>query len=210
MKTFSILREGRPLLVTAIIVVAAVNFAISLPWAMSLWLLVAVLAFLLREPAREVPAEPLGIVSPVDGQVLAVGPCRDPFVDRPALRLRIRQRRRGPYGLYAPIEGRVERRWWPGREGVGELPAEAAGSFALHVRTDEHDDVLLAIDLRSPLHFLECAVQTGERVGQGRRIGVVATGVMVDVYLPEHARATVEPGEAVLAGSAIIGELVHK
>ena len=106
-----IAREGW--LWIAIIAVAAVILnvmygTLSLP----LWLCVLVLLYLFRDPMRKIPAVPLGIVSPVDGKVIAIDEVQDAYLNRSAIRISIKMKITSVYSAHSPIEGKVQEQWF--------------------------------------------------------------------------------------------------
>ncbi len=160
-----------------------------------------VLLFLLfRDPHREVPSVALGIVSPVDGEVVEVESTERCVVQGQAYRVRIRIDPLGTYTARSPIEGRVmdlQSR----AEGVGpECP-----SNALWVETDEGDSVVLMfLEFRlglAPLSF----VGLGERLGQGDRCAYIRLARFAELYVPARGRVHVKPGQVVTAGTDLIG-----
>lgn len=177
-------------------------------WLVVVGLLATVVVYMLgRDPVRAVPSQPLGIVSPVDGRVASVGAERDPFLERDALLIRVRQGPLAPAILCSPTEGRVERMW----SGPGLAEHEAGGRLAVHIRTDEDDDVVFVVGrgvtgIPGPLQW---SVQPGERVGQGQRRGLAGWGRWVNVYLPAGSVAAVESGTHVEAGTDLVCQLVH-
>ena len=195
--------------VVVVIIVAVVahtlfGFAVALP----VWVIVIVMLVVFRDFSRVAPAQPLACISPADGQVLSMGIERDPFLNRDALRIRLQQSRLGEFNIHSPVEGEVEKRW---STGVGdrdpERTATAPRAIAIWLQTDEKDDVVVAVDLSSPLRAMLLRTQPGERVGQGQRCGVVGFGRPIDVYLPSSSRCKVEPGQRLKAGSDIIAKL---
>lgn len=190
---------------------AAVLLALAALLAGTWWLgglaLVAVVGifFLGRDPQRRTPSEPLGVVSPVDGRVNEVGPCRDPFLDRAALGVQLQQWVTSPVVLHSPIEGRVQQIWCG-----GSLPADAGNTVAaIHICTDEGDDVVFALSRARLLGPLRWTVQPGERVGQGQRRGLAGWGRRVAVYLPPDSRGEVDSPTGVRAATDVIARFVH-
>ncbi len=204
---FPVAREGRLSIVTTAAAAAVVHSYWNIYVALPLWLLVLLLLFFLRDFPRQTPPVPLGNVSPIDGVVVSVESVEDPYLKRPATRIRLKQNLLGEFNVHSPVEGKVEQRWWP-RRGEG-LPDQPLSEFAIWIRTDEDDDVVMAVNVATALHYLHCSVQSGERVGQGRRCGLVGFGCRVDLYLPENARTPVVPGQRVKAGLDVIGSFVH-
>lgn len=192
----------------ALAILLALGAGVSGAWSLVvLGLLLAVLIYLLgRDPDRVIESHPLGIVSPVDGYVTDIESRYDPFLDRDALVVRIRQRLLAPTILRSPAEGRVENIW-----GGPEMPAREEGNrMAVHLHTDEGDDIVFAVG-RSPLvpGPLEWRVQPGERVGQGQRRGLAGWGRQVTIYVPADSRPALQSGERVEAGKRVVCELVH-
>ena len=162
---------------------------------------VFVLFFLLfRDPHRDVPSVALGIVSPVDGEVVEVGTTERCVVQGEAYRIRIRVNPLGTYTARSPIEGRVMN-LRSRAEGVGpECPANA-----LWVETDEGDSVVLMFhEFRlglAPMSF----VGLGERLGQGDRCAYIRLARFAELYVPARGRVYVKPGQIVTAGTDLIG-----
>jgi phosphatidylserine decarboxylase len=199
--------EGRPFVALAAVVVAGTHAAWGAD-AWPSWILLLLALFVFRDFSRAVPPRALAVVSPVDGVITAVGEHRNPFLNSRARRVSLRQSPFGEFNVHSPVEGKVQERWWPGKAGVrAEVPPD---QFAVWVQTDEQDDMVMAVDLGHGPRFLRCGVQTGERMGQGRRCGFMGFGLPVHVYLPENSRVEVGVGQRVRAGSDIIGVLVHK
>ncbi len=175
------------------------------PWVALLPAMLFVLMFLVfRDPHREVPPVALGIISPVDGEVVEVETTRQCVVQGEAYRVRIRIDVLGTYTARSPIEGRVmDLR--SKVEGVGaECPANA-----LWIATDEGASVVLQFhEYRfgiPPVAF----VGLGERLGQGERCAYIRLARFAEVYLPIDGKVRVAPGQAVKAGIDLIGAVPH-
>ena len=197
-------REGVPFLVLAAALVAlALRYT---EWWVALLPLAAciLLYFLFRDPEREIPPVALGIVSPVDGEVVVVDSTDQCVVQGEAWRIRIRVDAFGTYTVRSPIEGRVmDLR--SKTEGVApECPANA-----LWLETDEGNSVMLQFhDYRlgiAPRSF----VGLGERLGQGQRCAFIRLARFAEVYLPIAGKVKVKPGQVVRAGTDLIGAVPH-
>ena len=202
-----IAEEGR-IIILVVAVVAVITSAVFgvLP-SSPLWISVAFLLFIFRHFPRTIPSQPLAALSPVDGYIIDVCKTHDPFLNRDALAVRMRQNSSGEFTICSPIEGKVKRRWLATHE-KGKAQAQVtAGQFALWFQSDERDDVVVAVDVESPLQFTRCAVHSGDRIGQGQRCGFIGFGRRIDVYLPVSAHAKVQTGQRVKAGSDMIVKL---
>ncbi len=158
------------------------------------------LYLLFRDPRREVPSVALGIVSPVDGEVVEVQSTDRCVVQGEAYRIRIRINPLGTYTARSPIEGRVMDLQSRADDIGPECP-----SNALWVETDEGDSVvLMLLEFRlglAPLSF----VGLGERLGQGDRCAYIRLARFAELYVPARGRVYVKPGQIVTAGTDLIG-----
>ena len=179
--------------------------------AAPLWILVVLLAFLFRDPERDITSQPLAVVSPVDGKVIAVVKCRDYFLDRDAIKITIKMSIFNVYSIRSPIEGKVQQRWLSTpvvAQGMNDMDSQ--DSVSAWIQTDEDDDIVLSLEKASVINRPYCYVQSGERIGHGQRCGFVRFGTSVEVYIPVNSRVLVEEGHKVHSGSDILGLLVHK
>lgn len=177
--------------------------------ALPFWLLALFCLYLFRDPDRDVPSLPLAIVSPADGSVISVEQVEDPYIKRPAICIKVQMSFWGTYITRSPTEGKIIERWFsaPLKDKNKDLDI---ASYGLWVQTDEKDDVVLVMTRRSALNMPLCYVQSGERIGQGQRCGLIRFGSDLQVYVPDNSKIEVQPGDKVQAGSSVIATLVHK
>ena len=197
-------QEGLPFLAlaAALLIICLRYFD---PWLAVLPLVTLVFLFLLfRDPQRFVPPVALGIVSPVDGEVVIVDTTDQCVVQGEAYFVRIRIDPLGTYTARSPIEGRVMD-LHSRVEGVGP----GCPTNALWLETDEGDSVVLQFqDYRlglPPKSF----IRLGERVGQGQRCAYVRLARYADIYLPLDGKVHVEVGQKLIAGTDLIGAVPH-
>lgn len=166
--------------------------------------LVAALVTLFQDPWRDIPAAPLGILSPADGRVAQVTPSGPGILDREAVRITVRINNFGAYTARSPIEGKV----LDPRDNLSDH-SRWLDVHGMWVRSDEGDDVVVLIHgprwLGAPRAFLGY----GERVGQGQRFAFMRLARTVEIYVPANARVRVEPGQRVRAGTDSLAELRH-
>jgi len=202
-----IAREGW-LWITITAIPAAIVYLLYGLASLPLWALVLLLLFLFRDPVRQVPAVPLGIVSPVDGKVVAIDTVHDAYLDRQALSVSVKMGITNVYSAHSPMEGKVMEQWL-------DVPRKIAGTeeevitYAQWIQSDEKDDVVLVIEVNSHLPRPQCYAQSGERIGQGQRCGFIHFGSHVEVLIPITSRIEVSVGDNILAGTDIIATLVH-
>lgn len=196
-----IAREFQGVFLLSALVLIALQISIG-PIATILWLLWLGFGFVVRDFHREIPPIPLANISPVDGVVVAVTDCNDPFLNRSALCYTLQQSKWGEFNFHSPTEGKVEKLWI-------QEPDNHAKALAFWLRTDEDDDVVVHIELNSRVQYASTTLHPGERVGQGRRCGFAAWGCRVHVYLPQGARAVAQARENLVAGKNIIAKFVH-
>ena len=197
-------REGVPWL---LLVVAGVG--LTWRYASPIYLLLPVLLFvylfaIFRDPRRHIPAEPLGVVCPVDGIVTDVGLTDASVLGGEAHTIAIAVDSFGTYTARCPVEGKI-------MDFRGESKHDAVRrlSSGLWVQTDEGDDVVLQFKGHrfglAPLAFL----RFGERVGQGQRCAYLRLTRVAELQIPIDGRLLVERGQRVKAGCDLLGKLTR-
>jgi len=155
-----------------------------------------------RDPRRQIPAVPLGVVSPVDGRVTAVDLVDRGVVQGEAHRIFINIDLLGTYTARCPVEGVIR--------DLNTLAADKVVDYrtnALWVQTDEGDDMVLQFH-GYRLGFAPAAfVRYGERIGQGQRCAYLRLTRIAEVHLPIKGKVLVEAGQRVTAGLDVIGKL---
>lgn len=196
-------REGIPFLLFAAAVLAVAVRYLDVFLAVTAGFLFLLLYLLFRDPHREIPAAPLGVVSPVDGKVIAVDTVEQGVLHDPVHRIRIQINNLGAYTARAPVEGRIM-----------DLHADSAEVLpdkanALWLQTDEGDNVVLRFSGYrfglAPRSF----IQFGERVGQGHRCAFLRLTRCAEVQVPSASTLLIEPGQIVVAGTDLIAKVPH-
>ncbi|MDH3533219.1 MAG: hypothetical protein OEO82_09840 [Gammaproteobacteria bacterium] len=199
-----IAREGIPFIGLSIAAFALSLRYLDVIFAVAALLLSFLLFLVFRDPRRTVPASPLGVVSPVDGRVVAVDLADKAVLHGEAHRVRIRIDSFGTYTARAPVEGKIM--------DLRSLAAKDVVEYrtnALWIQTDEGDDVVVQFQGYRfglpPRSF----VRFGERVGQGQRSAYLRLTRYAEIHLPIASRVLVKPEQAVTAGTDLIGKLPH-
>jgi len=197
-------REGIPfLVVTSIGIVVAWQYA-GVNYAIPLVILFIYFTLVFRDPRRDVPAVPLGIVSPVDGIVAGIGLTDKSILNGEAHKIIIRVTSLGTYTARCPIEGKIMD--FRGAQPAGQVLGETSG---LWVRTDEGDDVVLQFHGHRFGLAPRAILRYGERVGQGQRCAYLRLTRYAEVQLPINGRVLVTEGQRVSAGSDVLAKLPH-
>lgn len=190
--------------------------------AMPLIAIALVVPYVFRDPQCHIPPVPLAVVSPVYGKVSRIEDVIDPYLGREAVRIVVRMPMLGPYVLRSPIEGRVMQQWYLSKgldpqlmnnidaDVLMRYPDARQGRYAIWIQTDEQDDVVVVLRGILITRRLRCIVHVGERIGQGKRCGLIQFPATVEVFMPINSRKAVTQGDSVRSGSAIIANLIHK
>ena len=162
------------------------------------------LYLIFRDPHRDIPPAPLGVVSPVDGVIETIDRIETGALHGEAHRILIRIDALGTYTARCPAEGMVM--------DLNSIAGDKVVDYqtnALWVRTDEDDDVVLQFGGYrlglAPKSFM----RYGERLGQGARCAYLRLTRVAELHLPMASRVLVEEGQRVAAGSDLIAKFTH-
>ena len=197
-------REGVPFLLIAVVAFGIALRYLDIGFAVAAAMLFFVLVLIFRDPRRGIPASPLGVVSPVDGQIVAVDLADKGVFHGEAHCVRIRIDSFGTYTARAPVEGKI----MDLRSGNGDSVIDYRTN-ALWLQTDEGDDVVLQFHGYRLGLAPKSFVRFGERVGQGQRCAYLRLARFAELHLPIASRILVQPGQVVVAGSDLIGKVPH-
>ena len=196
--------EGLPFLLATLVLTAVAANYLGVLYAVLPALLSVYLYLIFRDPKRQIPAVPLGVVSPADGVVIEVGVTDKGALDLESHRVVIRVNSLGTYTARCPIEGKIMDL---NSEPLGRNVSN--GANGLWVRTDEGDDVVLQFHGYrfglAPLAFM----RYGDRVGQGQRCAYLRLTRRAELQLPIASRILVKEGQRVTAGADVLAKLPH-
>ena len=100
-------REGIPFLIATFVGIFVVWQFGGLPYVVAPVIVFLYLLLVFRDPRREVPAVPLGVVSPVDGTVVGIGLTDKGVLNGEAHKIIIRVSSLGTYTARCPVEGKI-------------------------------------------------------------------------------------------------------
>ena len=199
-----IAREVRVLFIAVGVVLAFIQYRLGSSVLWPAWLIYIVLLFVFRDFSRVIPAQPLAIVSPLDGKIIEVTEAYNPYLQCVAQCIHIKQHTLGEFNIHSPTEGKVQNIW------VISPTEPEVSQLAMWIKTDEGDDVAIATNLQSIFRHASCSTSVGEKLGQGQRCGFMAFSCKIVLYLPASAHITIKVGQSVRAGSDKLAELVHE
>ena len=168
------------------------------------FLFLLLIVYLFRDPYRNIPSQPLAVLSPVHGIVTLIEEADEVRLKTRALRIQINMRIGDIYSLRSPIEGKVVEQWCSKPD-----EHESRRHFDFYIKSDEGDNVVTAIRLRDIIRRFHVYLHSGERVGHGQRCGYLYFGGIVDVFLPLKSKVQVEVGQYVESGSTVLAQLIH-
>jgi phosphatidylserine decarboxylase len=203
-KTHSaVAKEGWPVITLVSMAGLITLFAQQYAIAGALFVFAVLLSIYYRDPRPRIPAIPLAIVSPIDGEVLFVGKGRDPFLERDALQIVINKAVFGVVSIRSPIEGKLVEQYAPKS---GRFPDNRG--VACIIETDESDFIIWQQyrGLVVPKYY----VQPGERLGQGQRCAFQPLTGKTVLYLPVTSRASIAAGDKVKSGETQLALLIHQ
>ncbi|MCK5219870.1 phosphatidylserine decarboxylase family protein [bacterium] len=212
-------KEGLRILIAALVL--SLMGIIGLKFSIGFWhvfsgsvtaaglLMTAVILVFFRDPERFSGAAPEMILSPADGRVVAV----EEIIEKrhfggPARRVAIFMHIGNVHVQRMPVEGRllwmkhIPGRFLPAMDKKAWCENEQRG-YAFERRGAKFVLVQIAglIAQRTM-----CWIQPEREYRRGERLGMIAFGSEIDIYLPLSASVTVHPGEKVYAGRSVIGE----
>ncbi len=203
-------REGWAHIAIAVAIAAVVHYFAGPWWAAPLWLIAVFVIQFFRDPPRVVPNEPFCVVSPADGQVIALDEVEDPYLKRPAVRISIFMNVVNVHANRSPVAGTVKQRWYhAGRFFNAALDKASRENErnALWLRTEHGQDVVVVQVAGLIARRILCYAQPGQQLAQGERYGFIRFGSRVDVFLPRGGKCKVNLGDKAKGGSQILAFL---
>lgn len=212
-----IAREGRPFI--AAFAVATVILGLIADWllvpgvVLTLWCI-----YFFRDPNRVTPTRDGLVISPADGQVVAVGPA--PWPKELAMdgdgdgaqptRIGIFMNVFDVHVNRIPIDGRILK--------LAYVPG-AFVNASFDKASEQNERQLVAMETRDgrKLAFVQiaglvarrivCKITEGQTVLAGERMGMIRFGSRVDVYLPAGVAPLVAEGQRCVAAETVLADM---
>jgi phosphatidylserine decarboxylase len=208
-----IAKEGWPFLAAAVAASVAVGVFAGWGWSAPLWVAALFVLQFFRDPSREVPADPLAVVSPADGRIVVVGRARDPYRDCDALKISVFMNVFNVHSNRSPVDGIVDK---------VEYHAGSFFNAALDKASLENERNALLMTTRSGQSItcvqvagliarrILCYVGVGADLVRGQRYGFIRFGSRVDLYLPLDAEPRAAIGDKVYASETVLARLASR
>lgn len=206
-----IAREGWP-------IIAGAAAATLILWLLD-WDTLAFIALLatifcvqfFRDPARELPADPRAVVSPVDGRVCRVDrSVVNPETGEECRRVCIFMNVFNVHSQKAPVSGVVEKvTYTPGLFINADLDKASTDNERNAVTVRVADGRLVTFIQVAGLvaRRIICYAQVGDALERGERYGFIRFGSRVDVYLPMDCEITAQIGDKMVGNMSTIARL---
>ncbi len=205
-----IAKEGWPFLAVA----AAISFAVLVfagwGWSIPFWLVTLFILQFFRDPPREVPADPLAVLSPADGRVVVVGKGMDPYRNVEALKISVFMNVFNVHSNRSPVDGKVSEVVYHHGSFVNASLDKASienERNALLITTTSGRDVTCVQVAGLIARRILCYVGAGASLARGQRYGFIRFGSRVDVYLPLDAQPRAAIGDKVSATETVLAIL---
>jgi len=183
---------------TGLIIVAAVGVAGA-----------AFLVWFFRNPRRLPPEGDQYLVSPADGKVVEIDPCREErFLQAQMTRVGIFMSPVDVHVNRMPCAGKIGAvHYFPGRYLMAYHPkASLENEHQVMVVESDRGMKLLVVQIAGFLaRRIETWVGSGDHLARGERFGLIRLGSKVDLYLPPSVTVTVKVGDRVRAGESVVG-----
>jgi len=206
-----IAREGWPFLTVSVPVSLVTTYFFGW-WSAPFWLATLFILQFFRDPARDVPDDPLAVVSPADGRIVFVGKADDPYLKRPALKVSVFMNVFNVHSNRSPVDGVVKEKWYfPGSFLNAALDKASLENerAALWLRTGDGQDVTCVQIAGLIARRILCYASPGAALARGERFGFIRFGSRVDVYLPLDAEVRTAIGEKVYAAQTVLARLAR-
>jgi phosphatidylserine decarboxylase len=208
-------REGFPF-IAVFIAVAALGSVYStfLPGNIVLWVLAFWCIWFFRDPDRDTPDIPGGVIAPADGRVVAIEEVESaPLSGQPARKFSIFMNVFNVHVNRSPMAGKITDLAYH----KGQFVNAALDKASIE---NERMEILLTLADGTTLPFVQvaglvarriiCRSAVGDDLAAGERFGLIRFGSRVDIYLPLTAEVKMGLGDLTQAGESVIAQLEGK
>ena len=201
-------REGWPFIAASVLLSVIVWALAGFWWSLPLWLLTIFVVQFFRDPARPIPREPLAVLSPADGRIVAITRAFDPYAQRDALKISVFMNVFNVHSNRSPVDGLLrDVQYFPGKFLNADLDKASEQNERNALVIDCEGRIVTAVQVAGLIaRRILCYVKPGETLRRGQRFGFIRFGSRVDVYLPLDAQSRVSIGDKVYASSTVLAD----
>lgn len=201
-------REGWPFIASSALLSVIVWALAGFWWSLPIWLLTIFVVQFFRDPARPIPRDPLAILSPADGRIVAITHAFDPYAQRDALKISVFMNVFNVHSNRSPVDGALrDVQYFPGKFLNADLDKASEQNERNALVIDCDGRVVTAVQVAGLIaRRILCYVKAGEALQRGQRFGFIRFGSRVDVYLPLDTQSRVSIGDKVYASSTVLAD----
>jgi phosphatidylserine decarboxylase len=173
------------------------------------FMLFAFTLYFFRDPRREIPSDPAGIVSPADGKVISIGETRNAEgYGGPAQTVAIFLSVWDVHVNRIPVDGKIVRiEYRKGEFKKAYLSDASEHNEQTRILIENPKGKVLVKQIAGILaRRIVCRAREGELVKKGDRFGMIKFGSRTELFLPPTVHLLVSVGDKVKGGETIIGE----
>ncbi len=200
-------REGYPILAVACFL-SLLGLLFFWPLGVALLGFTAFSLYFFRDPSREGPDDPMGILSPADGKVLKVENLPNSRVYADAhQKISIFMSAIDVHVNRIPCDGVVTQvSYHPGKFFVASLDkaSEHNERCSVMMETPQGKKVVFTQIAGLVARRIVCYLEKGLMVRRGERYGIIRFGSRMEVSVPPEWQVEVKPGDRVWAGKTIL------
>jgi phosphatidylserine decarboxylase len=201
-----IAREGWPFIAVLFIVALGASVLGWTIFAVVCWLVLAFVVQFFRDPPRQVPGDPMAVLSPADGRVVKVEKSHDPYAGRDALLISVFMNVFNVHSNRVAVDGTVRKiTYFRGSFVNADLDKASTENERNAMVIEGAGRTVTLVQVAGLIaRRILCYVKEGDALQRGQRYGFIRFGSRVDVYLPLDATPKVGPGDKVSATTTVL------
>ncbi|MFQ6104404.1 MAG: phosphatidylserine decarboxylase family protein [Candidatus Glassbacteria bacterium] len=192
------------------VLTAFITMGIAIVVALLITASIFFITFFFRDPVRNSPTGDKLVISPADGEIIDISPRKeDEYIRDDCIRISIFMSLWNVHINRIPVSGVVDyMKYHSGRffAAFREHASFKNEMQSIGINTGDH-----RILIRQIAGILARRIRTyaekGDRVIAGDKLGLIAFGSRVDVFLPQASMISVRLGQKTRGGESILGEL---
>jgi phosphatidylserine decarboxylase len=203
-------KEGYPFIGFFAVITAVCAFLLPAWIALFPLVLTLFMFWFFRDPERTVPEGNGIFVAPADGKIIVLAKVRESvFTNSAMLQISIFMSPLNVHVNRAPCDGKVDQ--------IVHTPGKFLSAFKPEASV-ENENIAMTLDteygrlvVRQIAGFVArrcvCWAKPGDRLKKSERFGLIKFSSRVDIFLPASTVPKIKPGDRVIAGETILGQI---